>query len=81
MFYGRAMSGLSRGQRQAMARALERAADRFDERARGIDERVARRRKHRPDDASPMIAETLHGVAKDLRSWAARCRLASHGEG
>jgi hypothetical protein len=33
MFYGRPMSGLSRGQRQAMARALERAADRFDERA------------------------------------------------
>jgi hypothetical protein len=73
MFCGRPMSGLSRGQRQAMARALERAADRFDERARGIDERVARWRKHRPDDASPMIAETLHGVAKDLRSWAARC--------
>ena len=27
---------------------------------------------NRPDDASPMIAETLHGVAKDLRRWAAR---------
>jgi hypothetical protein len=56
-----------------MARALERAADLFDERARGIDQRVARWRKYRPDDSSPVIAETLHDVARDLRSWARRC--------
>ena len=77
MFYGEGMPGLSSGQRRAMARALERAADRFDERARGIDERVARWRKNRPDDSSPVVAQTLHSVAKDLRSWADRC-LAGH---
>jgi hypothetical protein len=73
MFYRIAMPGLSPGQRRAMARVLQRAADRFEERARGIDLRVARWRKSRPDDASPVIAQTLHGVARDLRSWATRC--------
>jgi len=56
-----------------MAHALEWAADRFDVRACGIDERVARWRKNRPDDSSPVVAQTLHAVAKDLRSWANRC--------
>lgn len=67
------MSGLSQIQRRAMARALDRAADLFEERARGIDQRVARWRKYRSDDSSPVIAQTLHDVAKDLRSWARRC--------
>lgn len=61
-------------QREAMARALSRAADLFDARAKGIDDRVATWRKDRPRDDSPTVARTLHEVARELRSWADRCR-------
>jgi hypothetical protein len=67
------MSALTREQRRAMARALNRAADHFDERARHIDESMARWRKVRPRDPSPIQAATLHKVARDLRTWAGRC--------
>jgi len=74
MFYPGRVSPLSDDQRQAMAGGLIRAADHFDGRAKGIDERVMGWRKNRPNNDSPVIANTLHGVARELRRWAERCR-------
>lgn len=69
-----AVSPLTTAQLDAAARALNRAADRFEQRAQQMDERVAKWRKdHRRDDA-PIVANTLHGVARQLRQWSERCR-------
>jgi hypothetical protein len=67
------VSPLSPVQRDAMARALNRAAEHFDNRAKLIDQRVANWRKGRPGDDSPVVAHTLHGVAGQLRRWADQC--------
>ena len=64
---------LTEEQRRAMAGALNRAADHFDERARVIDQQMANWRKYRPCDPSPIVAQTMHGVARELRGWAERC--------
>jgi hypothetical protein len=74
MFYSGPVSPLSRDQRQAMAEGLIRAADHFEERAKRIDETVMGWRKNRPNNDSPVIANTLHGVGRELRRWAERCR-------
>jgi hypothetical protein len=39
-----------------------------------IDERVARWQRDRPRDNAPIVAVTLHDVARELRRWADRCR-------
>jgi hypothetical protein len=57
-----------------MAMALRRAADLFEARADGIDQRVARWRKSRPGDDSPVVARTLHQVSGELRRWAEQCQ-------
>lgn len=67
------MPGLSEEHRKAMARALNRAAEQFDVRAQAIDQQVAGWRKGRPGDSSPIVAHTLHGVARELRKWAEQC--------
>jgi len=56
-----------------MARALNRAAQHFDFRAEAIDRQTAGWRKGRPGDSSPVVAQTLHGVARELRMWADSC--------
>lgn len=56
-----------------MATALNRAADHFEQRAVGLDDYVARWRKNRPGDDSPIVAHTLHDVARQLRKWAEQC--------
>ena len=67
------MPGLNEENRRAMARALQRAAEHLDNRAKSMDARITHWRKHRPDDPTPTVAETLHQVARDLRTWAQRC--------
>jgi len=64
----------SAAQPQAMARALNRAAEHFDNRAKVIDQRVVGWRKGRPDDDSPVMAHTLHAVAGQLRLWGEMCQ-------
>lgn len=65
---------LSRRELNAAARALKRAADHFEQRALQMDDRVAGWRKdHRHDDA-PVVASTLHSVARQLHQWADRCQ-------
>jgi len=68
------MSPLTPSQLAVAARVLNRAADRFEQRALKIDERVARWRKDRARDNAPIVAVTLHDVARELRRWADRCR-------
>ncbi len=58
-----------------MPSALRRAADHFEARARGTDDRVAGWRKMRPGDDSPVVAQTLHQVAAELRRWADQCLI------
>jgi hypothetical protein len=67
------MAGLPFEHRKAMARALTRAAEHFDTRAQAIDRQTEGWRKGRPGDSSPVVAQTLHGVARELRTWADRC--------
>ena len=67
------MAGLPFEHRKAMARALIRAAEHFDTRARAIDRQIEGWRKGRPGDSSPVVAQTLHSVARELRTWADRC--------
>lgn len=64
-------------QRRAMARVLSRAAEVLEGRAKEIDDRVARRRKSRGDE-DEIVARTLHGVVRQLRTWADLV-LRSHG--
>jgi predicted kinase len=73
MFYPADMAALNHERRRAMAQALHRAAEHFEVRAQAIDQQVARWRKGRPGDSSPIVAQTLHGVARELRVWADRC--------
>ena len=73
MFYRSGVPGLTREQRHAMARALIRAAEHFEARAQAIDHQAAGWRKGRPGDSSPVVAETLHGAARELRKWADQC--------
>jgi hypothetical protein len=68
------MSPLTPSQPAVAARVLNRAADRFEHRALKIDERVARWQRDRPRDNAPIVAVTLHDVARELRRWADRCR-------
>jgi hypothetical protein len=74
MFYSGSMAPLSPDQRQAMADGLTRAAEHFEARAKSLDETVMRWRKNRPSNDSPVIATTLHDVARQLLRWAERCR-------
>lgn len=74
MFYSGPVAPLSHDQRQAMAGGLTRAAEHFEARAQRLDETVMHWRKNRPNNDSPVIAKTLHGVAQELRRWAERCR-------
>jgi hypothetical protein len=67
MFYAAPVAPLSLDQRQAMARGLVRAADHFDVRAKMLDETILRWRKNRPNNDSPVVAHTLHDVARELR--------------
>jgi hypothetical protein len=62
--------GLSEEAQKGMARALNRAADHFEERAGQIDDGVSHWRKDHARDSSPVIAQTMHSVAQDLRNWA-----------
>jgi hypothetical protein len=73
MFYCAGVPGLTQEQTQAMARALSRAAEHFEARAQAIDHQVAGWRKVRPGDSSPVVAQTLHGAARELRKWAEQC--------
>ena len=73
LFYSRSMPSLSEDNRRAMARALQRAAEHLDDRAKSMDARIAHWRKHRSDDPTATIAATLHEVARDLRTWAQKC--------
>ena len=59
--------------REAMARALDRAAERFETEAGRLDELRERRRKPHPGDDSAVVSRTLHNVARQLRSWAQLC--------
>jgi hypothetical protein len=67
----RAMSPHSAVLRLAMARALNRAAEHFDNRQGDRPALVGWREGH-PDDDSPVVAHTLPAVAGQLRLWAAR---------
>jgi hypothetical protein len=67
------MPGLTEDHRKAMASALNRAAQRLDDRAKDLDDRVAHWRKGRPGDDTPIVAHTLHQVASQLRQWATQC--------
>jgi len=73
MFYPAGMPRLTQEQGKAMARALIRAAEHFEGRAQAIDLQIAGWRKGRPSDSSPAVAQTLHGVARELRKWADQC--------
>ncbi len=77
MFYPIAMPVPTQPERRAMARALLRAAELIDGRARQMDDRMAHWRKGRPGDPAPIEARMLHHVARDLRTWARRCWPAS----
>ena len=63
----------------AKARGAYQIAIDFDRRAAAIDERVATWRKDRPRDDGPVVAMTLHGVARDLRRWAEACQTLGRG--
>ena len=63
------------GELRAAAAALAKAADRFERRALEIDLRTSQWRKDHRRDNSPVVSSTLHGVVRDLREWASRCRL------
>ncbi|MDQ6878391.1 MAG: hypothetical protein M3082_12025 [Candidatus Dormibacteraeota bacterium] len=67
------MPGVSWEQRRAMARALNRAADHFDQRVREMDDRMSHWRKDRLRDPTPIEASTLREVVRDLRTWASKC--------
>jgi hypothetical protein len=74
MFYSGPVAPLSDDQLLAMAGGLTRAAEHFEARAKSLDETVMRWRKNRPKDDSAVIANTLHGVARELRRWVEHCR-------
>lgn len=56
-----------------MARALERAAERFEAQAVEMQERVERRRKPHGGMESGEVVATLREVARKLRTWARQC--------
>lgn len=68
-------------QRYAMARALERAATRFEDEALRLDALRERRRKPHPGDDTAAVSRTLHNVARQLRSWARLCLDQPEGAG
>ena len=56
-----------------MARALDRAAERFEAEAIRLEDLRERRRKPHSGDDSAVVARTLHNVARQLRGWARLC--------